>query len=286
MNIIGVVVGTVAALASVLVILISVVLLIIASVRNQPRKPMLISGLSGIGALIISFTLLAIGAASDTSISKEDYDSLSEVYRKTSSELEEIKSENIKLSRDYDELQEEYDEFKSKAEPFMKLSEEEQAAEIARAEQERLEAEEAARAAQEEADRVAAEKAAEEEAKRQAEEEARLAEEAKGYDTGITYKDLARSPETYEGQKVKFTGTVLQVIEGSMTLNGLRLATKDSYDDVVYCEYLTSILDVRLLEDDIITIYGISNGLQSYETVMGATVTLPKISVIRIDIES
>ena len=133
MSTIGVIVGTVTALMSGLVILVSVILLIIASVKSQPKKPMLISGLSGIGVLIVSFTVMAVCVAIDSSISKEEYDSLSEVYRKTSSELEEIKSENIKLSRDYDELQKEYDEFKSKAEPFMKLSEEEQAAEIARA---------------------------------------------------------------------------------------------------------------------------------------------------------
>ena len=37
--------------------------------------------------------------------------------------------------------------------------------------------------------------------------------EAIGYDTGITYEQLARTPNEYNGEKVKFSGKVIQVIE-------------------------------------------------------------------------
>lgn len=48
----------------------------------------------------------------------------------------------------------------------------------------------------------------EEEARKKAEEEAR------GYETGITYDQLARTPDEFEGKKVKFSGKVIQVSEG------------------------------------------------------------------------
>lgn len=46
---------------------------------------------------------------------------------------------------------------------------------------------------------------------------AKAAEEAQGYETGITYDQLARTPDDFKGKKVKFTGKVVQVIEGTCT---------------------------------------------------------------------
>lgn len=43
----------------------------------------------------------------------------------------------------------------------------------------------------------------------------KAAEEAQGYETGITYDQLARTPDQFIGKKVKFTGKVLQVLESS-----------------------------------------------------------------------
>ena len=36
-------------------------------------------------------------------------------------------------------------------------------------------------------------------------------------------------------------------------------------------------LDERILEDDVITVYGVSQGLYTYETILGATRTVPLI---------
>ena len=62
-------------------------------------------------------------------------------------------------------------------------------------EQKAIEEENARLKAEEEAKK----KAEEEEAKRLAEEEAK-----KGYDTGITYNQIARTPDEYKGKKIKF----------------------------------------------------------------------------------
>lgn len=202
-------------------------------------------------------------------VSQEEYNSLME--------------ENSKLNSENNELKSKYDTLVSDTEDFRKLSEDEKAAELARAEKDRIEAEDAQRQAQEEADRLAAEREAKEEEARKAEEEARLAEEAKGYETGITFEQISRNPDDYINKKVKFTGSVRQIVEGDTGVNMIRLATDGRYDDIILAHYLTEIIDVRLLEDDEITIYGSFKGLMSYETVIGKSVTLPYILIDRIE---
>lgn len=108
--------------------------------------------------------------------------------------------------------------------------------------------------------------------------------EAKGYETGITYDQLARTPEDFKGSKVKFRGKVLQVIEGSYTnMVAIRFAVNENYDTVIYCEYLSGIVSSRILEDDIITIYGTSKGLKSYQSTIGGTITIPYVYVDKIE---
>lgn len=162
------------------------------------------------------------------------------------------------LQSKYDELQSNYDSLKKEAEPYLALSEAERAAEM-----ERLQKEEDERKAKEEAERQE--------------------EEAKGYETGITFEDISRSPDKYKGKKVKFSGSVLQVIDGYLS-NNLRMSTNGNYDDVILVEYKTSLIDVRLLDNDKITIYGTFSDLQSYTAVMGNTVTVPLIKADRIEL--
>ena len=141
----------------------------------------------------------------------------------------------------------------------------------------------AAREKAEEEARIAAEKKAEEEkiAREKAEQEAKMR-----YETGITYNQLARTPNSYIGQKVKFYGRVVQVIEekGKTTL---RVATKAEYgsyyEDVVLAYYNPSILSSRVLKDDMITLYGISQGLYTYGSTMAGSITVPSIAVEKIE---
>lgn len=102
------------------------------------------------------------------------------------------------------------------------------------------------------------------------------------YDTGITYDNLARTPEEYKGQYVKFSGTVVQVIEDE-ELTQLRIAVDDNYDNIIYCGYEPSIVSSRILENDTITIYGTSAGLISYDSTMSGTISIPGVLVHMID---
>lgn len=127
--------------------------------------------------------------------------------------------------------------------------------------------------------------AEEAEKKRKEEEERKKAEEeAKGYETGITYEQLARSPDDYLLQKVKFSGKVLQVMyDDDDDSVQIRLAVNSDYDQVLLCLIDNSSLKTRLLEDDIITIYGYSGGDISYEAVLGNEITIPMVFVDKVD---
>ncbi len=99
----------------------------------------------------------------------------------------------------------------------------------------------------------------------------------------ISYEDLARSPQQYEGQLVKFTGEVIQVQESGSWLyyNVYRINVTNNgygyYDDTVYVTYDGYGAEERILEDDIVTFYGEYKGLKTYETIMGASITIPHI---------
>ena len=103
----------------------------------------------------------------------------------------------------------------------------------------------------------------------------------------ISYDELSRNPDEYKGEMVKFTGEVVQTIEGS-GISAMRVdVTKGSYGiytDTVYVVYVEDPSN-RVLEDDIVSFYGMYDGLYSYQSVMGATITIPKVIANIVDIE-
>lgn len=214
-----------------------------------------------VSILFLLFFFASGSAQGNYENAKANYDSLKKDYEKMEKELSNIESE--------------YSSYKEKMKPFEEMTAAQAEAEKVKAEQEKksIEEAEAAKKAAEEA--AAAQKAAEEEA-------ARLAEEAKGYETGISYDQLARTPDDYLGKKVKFYGKVIQVIENDSTVQ-IRLAVNDDYDTVLLGEYDSSIISSRVLEDDMITVYGVSVGTITYQSTMGGNITIPGVSVEKID---
>lgn len=104
----------------------------------------------------------------------------------------------------------------------------------------------------------------------------------------ISFRDLARNPNKHKGEKLKFTGQVIQVQEsdsifGDTTQVDLRInVTKDEYglwnDTILATVELPEDAD-KILEDDIITIWGECEGDYTYESVLGSNITLPLINV-------
>lgn len=116
---------------------------------------------------------------------------------------------------------------------------------------------------------------------------AKDAPKAKVYLT-LDFKGISRDPDSHNGKQYKFTGKVLQVLEEKMenyTYVCMRIATKGSYDDVVYVTYLRKNSEARILEDDRVTVYATCLGLYTYETVMGSSVTLPNFLADSISIQ-
>lgn len=149
-------------------------------------------------------------------------------------------------------------------------------------------AESAARAESEAAAQAAAESTARAES-----EAAALAEEQQKEDfinscQSITFRDLARNPDSYKGQNFTFTGEVIQVLETPNLFSDfssvtLRInVTQNEYgwweDTILATVELPDSAD-RILEEDIITIYGVCQGQTQYETIFGSTVSLPEIEI-------
>lgn len=111
--------------------------------------------------------------------------------------------------------------------------------------------------------------------------------------TTIDYDSLARNPNQYKGNYYKFTGEVIQVMEDNNALT-LRVnitpkkyeyVNETYYEDTILVAYeYSSSAESRILEDDIITIYGQSIGTYTYESVFGSSITVPAIVAEYIDI--
>ena len=106
-------------------------------------------------------------------------------------------------------------------------------------------------------------------------------EDVSMFRSDVSYDEIARHPNDYDGELLTFSGEVAQVIEGDGTTE-LRIAVDGDYDDIIYGIYDNRILDSRLLEDDKIQFYGESCGIISYQSTLGATISIPSMSIYKI----
>ena len=99
----------------------------------------------------------------------------------------------------------------------------------------------------------------------------------------VTYEELYRNNETYQGDLVYLKGEVIQVLtEGNSDSYILRVEitpTDYGYDDPVLVHYTGP---VRLLDDDIVELVGNVKGLRTYKSVLGGEITIPEITDARL----
>lgn len=105
----------------------------------------------------------------------------------------------------------------------------------------------------------------------------------------IDFKTLSRNPDKYKGNNYKLTGEIIQVQESAWGNSvDLRInITKKEYeyiDDVTWTDTIYATVEIsdgedKLLEDDVITFWGTCDGDYSYTSVLGSSITLPKIDI-------
>lgn len=110
------------------------------------------------------------------------------------------------------------------------------------------------------------------------------------------YKDVARNPNSYKNKKAKFRGKVIQVMENDndVTYRINVTAVENKYmpggyiwEDTIYVDYTRkNENESRVLEEDIIVVYGNLNGLMTYETVLGNSVSIPWLKAEYVEIET
>lgn len=92
----------------------------------------------------------------------------------------------------------------------------------------------------------------------------------------ISYKDLFRNIDLYEGNSYGFTGKVIQVLESRGDKYQLRISvTKNrfTWSDTIYVFYE----GLRILEDDLVQFVGTVQGVITYKSVLGGEITIPEL---------
>jgi hypothetical protein len=97
--------------------------------------------------------------------------------------------------------------------------------------------------------------------------------------TSCSYEDLARDPDAFMGENVKVTGEVIQVLEdGNICELRINITKKRwGYTDTIYVSYVRKDGESRILEDDVVTVWGWGEGNISYTSILGQTITLPYV---------
>ena len=93
----------------------------------------------------------------------------------------------------------------------------------------------------------------------------------------IPYKTLARNPENYMGKRIKVTVKVSQIIQGGLFDDGeyYRVNTNDTYNMWLGDEYFMydcrQEKDMKILQDDILTVYAECDGTTTVERALTGT---------------
>lgn len=100
---------------------------------------------------------------------------------------------------------------------------------------------------------------------------------------GVKYDDLMRNNEKYIDKIIYYKGEVAQVSEVSKNEYVLRISvtqTEYYWNDVIWVNYHGS----RLLDKDIVDVWGKVTGLKTYTAVMGNEITIPEMEALNIEL--
>ncbi|MBR6029609.1 MAG: hypothetical protein IKP40_11055 [Clostridia bacterium] len=95
------------------------------------------------------------------------------------------------------------------------------------------------------------------------------------YKSVTDYEDFERNPTRHTGDKIKFSGKVIQVVEGSGGSVTYRVAMDGSSSKVFVVNYERPAKAERILVDDQVTVYGVNEKLMTYSSTYSKSVTVP-----------
>lgn len=99
----------------------------------------------------------------------------------------------------------------------------------------------------------------------------------------VSYDEIARDPNALKGQYLTFTGEIVQNIEDENYRVDVTETEYGGYTDTILVNYKQSAGAQRLLEGDIIKLYGRSDGFTTYVSVLKQKITIPTITVTHIE---
>ncbi|MGO2036375.1 MAG: hypothetical protein ACTH2U_07830 [Brevibacterium sp.] len=126
-------------------------------------------------------------------------------------------------------------------------------------------------------------------AKKEADAEKQAAEKeekAKKSARSISYEELFRAGDSLVGEYFSFEGQIIQDAgSGVYRVNVTRDAgySMDFWEDTVLLT-VSPMAEVKLLEDDVITFVARSEGTETYESIMGASIEIPSVSADGADV--
>jgi hypothetical protein len=100
----------------------------------------------------------------------------------------------------------------------------------------------------------------------------------------LSYEELFRNNSKYVGKVVHYVGKIVQTQENSNNNYTIRANVTEkeygSWEDDVFLNYEGE----RILEDEIVEFWGEVKGVRKYETVLGASRSIPEITVLRLEV--
>jgi len=90
----------------------------------------------------------------------------------------------------------------------------------------------------------------------------------------ISFKELEKNPDGHSGERVKYTGEVVQIME-NYGVSSIRMDVGSNFGDTIYVSYPGT---TSAVEGSTITVYGVVDGSYTYTSQAGWEISLPKIS--------
>ena len=122
-----------------------------------------------------------------------------------------------------------------------------------------------------------------------ADRQQRLAEEQEEFINSCvaySYEEILRYPDDYRGKAVRIDGTVVQVKEyyTYREVDKWDILVSTSYDGghIVFIEYEAPKCGFRLLENDVISLYGTLDGTETYTTILLSDSTVPRVKGVKV----